>query len=65
MRLHPYARIALAALFFVLSATVVFSPSANQGGEPTSTAVTASTDAHPPAPGSDDRLEAIRILGRQ
>lgn len=61
MRLHPYARIALAALFIVLSATVVFSPSGNQGED----AVTASTDAYSPATGTDDRIEAIKILGGQ
>jgi len=62
MRLHPYARIALAALFLVLSATVVFSPSANPGGSATSAAVTADTHAHAPITRTDDRTEAIRFF---
>jgi hypothetical protein len=64
MRLHPYLRIALGAALIVLSATVVFAPSAKQGGASTSTAVIAPTKAKPAVTRSDDRSEAIKILRR-
>jgi len=62
MHLHPIARLALALLFIVLSATMVFSPSHDPGGGSTSAAMTAGTHAGPSATHSDDRAEAIRFF---
>ena len=70
--LHPFARIALAVALLVLSATVVFSPSASQQGAPPATAaVVAPATSTPPvkaasrATASNDRLELRRMLGER
>jgi len=63
MRLHPYARLALAMLFIVLSATMAFSPADKPGAG--SAAATPATDANPQVTRLDDRAEAIRFFHRK
>jgi len=69
--LHPYASIALAAALLVLSATVVFSPSASQADAPPATAaVIAPATTTPPVEAAslaeyNDRLELMRMLGER
>jgi len=65
MRLHLYARLALATLFIVLSATAIFSPLDDQGGGSTAATVTPATEANPQVTPLDDRAEAIRFFHRQ
>ena len=52
---HMYVRIALAAVFIVLSASVVFSPAGKPGGGSTAATVTPGTDAKPQVTRLDDR----------
>jgi hypothetical protein len=59
---HPYVLIALSAAFIVLSASVVFSPSANHGAASTTAVIGAQAAPHGSAGKPDDRSELIRIF---
>jgi len=62
MRLHPFARLALAALFIVLSATMAFSPADKPGAGSAAATATSATNANSQVTLSDDRVDAIRFF---